>query len=1743
MKKYLVLCLIAMISTSTFWAQTLSPKVFPTQGKSSTSGGVNLSYTIGETIIPTQSSGGVTLTQGFQQPEIDLLVGTISGNSFCAGASLSVPYNAIGFMINSNVFTAQLSNSTGSFASPVNIGNITGTSSGTISCVIPSNTPSGTGYRIRVVSSAPAFAGGDNGVDITISSLTPTIAGGPIFCGSGVLDAGTYSTYLWDDGSTNEFRTVTTTGTYSVTVTDGNGCQGSAEADITVLPNPAFPEDFEEPIFPPCGWSTSSNTFYPWSQQVGASAYGIGNQSAKMDFWDVYNNSEQLTSFVFAPTTSNFGVQFDEAYASYYNENDQLEIKYSTDGGGTWNSLIIYDGGDSGPLNTGGDDINGAWTPASNEWKSLFHALPSGTNMVQFNGISAYGNNLYLDNVNIVPCSGPDVMISGGPVFCGSGVIDAGVHTTYLWGDNSTNETLTVTSSGTYYVTVSDGNGCTAVASIDITVNANPTPVISANGPTTFCDGGSVTLDAGNYNGYLWSDNSTSETLEVSTSGTYTVTVTDGNGCTGTASQDVVVNPNPTPVIASEYPINQCETSNVLYVTQTFATYLWSDDIHTTYNYIDAQKGTYSVTVTDGNGCSGSSSFFLPGGPFPIIVLTSNNDQYFPHICEGTSYTIQVEDQIYLTGFASYIWNTGATTEQLTISTAGVYNVTVTDTNGCTGVRSLNITSSNISPVITPLGPTTFCQGGYVRLDAGGGYSSYSWSNGETSEAPFFATSGTYTVTVTDNYGCTGSASEVVTVNPNPTPSITGGPSFCGSGVIDAGVYSSYVWGDNSTNETLNVSSTNTYYVTVTDGNGCTGSTSTSITVNANPTPSISGGPIFCNSGVLDAGVYSSYIWGNNSTNETLNVSNSGTYYVTVTDGNGCTGAASDAITVNTSPAQPGAITGNTTLCANSVQTYSIAVVAGATGYTWTLPSGWSGSSSTNSITVTAGTSGGTVSVTADNSCGSSPAQTLNVTVNNVPFQPGAITGAASVCSGTSHTYSIIAVSGATSYTWTLPSGWSGSSTTTSINAVSGVNSGNITVTANNACGSSVASVLAVIPSTGIPAQPGVISGNAAPCYSSSQTYSIFPVAGATNYIWTTPAGWTGTSTTTSITVTIGNSNGNITVKASNACGTSSARTFAVTVSHVPAQPGTISGPTPVCNGSTATYSVLPVSGATSYTWTLPSGWSGTSTTDSITVTVGAAGGNIMVKANNSCGSGSTRVLFATVTNVPPAPGTITGSTLVCSGSTQTYSIAPVAGATSYFWTLPSGWTGSSTSTSITCTAGSTGGNVSVLSVNNCGVSNTTRILTVSVSTTPSLPGAITGNTTVCQGTTQTYHIAAVAGATSYTWTLQSGWTGTSTTVSITATVGSSSGNVSVVANNNCGTSASSTLAVTTNSIPAQPGAISGNTSVCQGTVQTYSVSPVAGATSYTWTKPAGWSGTSTTNSITFTVNATGGNLTAKATNSCGSSPVQSLAVSANAITAVTITGNPANYNFCSQIAPTSVVMIASAGYSSYAWSPSGGNAQTATVNAANTYTVTATNGAGCTTTASKVVTNNCALPTSLNTTNILGTSAKATWVQSQCRYNYTIQISVHGLNSWAQYTVSPSTSYTFTGLSLSTSYDWQIQTNCNTSGTINSGWSAIQTFTTAAQRMANGEDNSTSFNIYPNPASEMLTLTFSSMDEGSYSVKMIDMMGRVVNSEFSTATIGENSFMMNLDGIAKGIYMVVMQKGDIICKAKLVVE
>jgi len=155
------------------------------------------------------------------------------------------------------------------------------------------------------------------------------------------------------------------------------------------------------------------------------------------------------------------------------------------------------------------------------------------------------------------------------------------------------------------------------------------------------------------------------------------------------------------------------------------------------------------------------------------------------------------------------------------------------------------------------------------------------------------------------------------------------------------------------------------------------------------------------------------------------------------------------------------------------------------------------------------------------------------------------------VCAGTANTYSIATVSGATSYTWTLPSGWSGASSTNSIITTAGSTGGTISIMANNACGSSPAKTLTIAVSVAIPAAPGIISGNDTVCQGSSNTYSISAVPEATTYTWSLPIGWTGSSTTTSVTTTTNSSGGTISIQAGNVCGTSSSQIISIIVNQV----------------------------------------------------------------------------------------------------------------------------------------------------------------------------------------------------------------------------------------------------------------------------------------------------------------------------------------------------------------------------------------------------------------------------------------------------------------------------------------------------------------------------------------------------------------------------------------------------------------
>ena len=629
----------------------------------------------------------------------------------------------------------------------------------------------------------------------------------------------------------------------------------------------------------------------------------------------------------------------------------------------------------------------------------------------------------------------------------------------------------------------------------------------------------------------------------------------------------------------------------------------------------------------------------------------------------------------------------------------------------------------------------------------------------------------------------------------------------------------------------------------------------------------------------------------------------SGIAQITVTGQNIVgTGIASSPISVTVYPATiPGTVSGNSTIClGQQTSTLTLSNYSG-TILKWQKRfngGSWSDINQTNTTYFETPIAVGLYEYRAEvqnEICPSLFSTIASVTVGDVPANAGTISGPTSVCSNQyGVTYSITPINGASYYHWTLPTGVTGVSTSNTINAnfTTSAQSGFITVHGVNDCGDGVGSIL-VVSLDPLPDTAGVITGSAIVCQGENAViYSVPNIDYASSYLWTLPNGVIGTSTTNSITVNYGINaiSGNITVKGTNSCGNGVVSTKAITVNPLPANAGTISGSSTVCQGQNAvTYTVPNIANATSYLWTLPNGAIGTSTTNSITVDYNttAISGNITVKGINACGDGVVSSKAITVNPLPVAAGTISGNETVCQGQTfVTYTVPVITNATSYVWTLPTGATGTSSTNSITVSYGTTAvsGNISVKGMNSCGegvISNKS----ITVNPLPDPAETISGNATVCQGETLVnYSVPDISNATSYLWTLPTGATGTSTTNLITVNYGTTavSGNITVKGTNSCGNGVISTKAITVNPLPAAAGTISGSVNVCQGqNAVTYTVPSIANANTYIWSLPNGATGTSTINSISvsFSTTATSGNITVKGNNACGDGIVSTKAI------------------------------------------------------------------------------------------------------------------------------------------------------------------------------------------------------------------------------------------------------------------------
>ncbi len=353
------------------------------------------------------------------------------------------------------------------------------------------------------------------------------------------------------------------------------------------------------------------------------------------------------------------------------------------------------------------------------------------------------------------------------------------------------------------------------------------------------------------------------------------------------------------------------------------------------------------------------------------------------------------------------------------------------------------------------------------------------------------------------------------------------------------------------------------------------------------------------------------------------------------------------------------------------------------------------------------------------------------------------------------------------------------------------------------------------------------------------------------------------------------------------------------------AAPTTLTGPTSLCEGATQTYTVSAVTGATSYTYTLPSGLTGTSTTNTITVTatLGSTGGVLSVSANNTCGTGAPLNTTITVTPVPVATITATGPTTFCQGGNVLLTTVTTSGY-SYQWRLNNINLPGATNSTYSATAS---GNYKVIVSNGTACADTTAIATVVTATPPPATPAVTNNAPVCIGQTINLTASSTTPGVTYIWTGPNGYVSTNQNPVITNATANDAGVYTVTVDQGGCTATSTTTVVVSGGAPSQPGTISGNNTVCTGNTEIFMVPNDPNASSYTWTLPAGWSGASTTNSITVTAGTANGSISVIANSGCGNSAAQTLTVMASQPPAVTITQSGAT-------------LLVTASFATYQW-------------------------------------------------------------------------------------------------------------------------------------------------------------------------------------------------------------------------------
>ena len=1361
---------------------------------------------------------------------------TISGTlSVCVGSTTDL--DGTGTAASSSPWTS----SAPSVATVTSAGVVAGLSAGTTTITYTDSYGGSSQQTVTVYALPSVSAGSDqtvcSGGDVTLS-------------GSGA------STYTWNNGVSNGVVfNPTVTKTYTVTGTDANGCVNTDDVVVTVLSLPSISGATDVCIgasttLSGSGTASSSSPWlssHPSVATVTSSGVvtGVSGGTTTITYTD--NNGCQVeetvtvnglpsisagsdvstcagsavtlsgsggTSYVWNNSVTN-GVSFVPTSTTTYTVTgtDANGCENTDDVVVTVNALPTISGTTTVCVGST-TDLDGSGTPAtSNPWTSsntgiatinssgLVTGVASGTTTITYTNsnncsitttVTVNGGTNVSAGADLSVCSGTSVTLSG------TGA------SSYSWDNGVTNGTaFTPTTTATYTVTGTDGNGCVTTDDVVVTVNALPS--VSAGNDEAICDGDQITLSGSGASTYSWSGGVTNGTaFTPGSTATYTVTGTDGNGCVNTDQVTITVNTLPTVSAGSDQTV--CAGEQVTLSGSGANSYSWTNGVTDGQAFTPSSTTTYTVTGTDGNGCTATDDVTVTVKALPVITGTTTLAVGTTSDLDGTG-----------TAASSNAW-TSSNTAIATVNpstglvqgvSAGSVTITYTDSDGCSKTQTVTITPL---PIIS--GTLSVCVGSTTDLDGTGTAASSSpWtsSNGavatvNTNGLVTGVSAGTATITYTDNNG--GTASQTVTVHALPTVSAGSDQTVCaGTSVTLSGSgASTYSWDNGVTNGVSFIpTTTTTYTVTGTDGNGCVNTDQVVVTVN--PIPTISNMADVCVGTTLTlagSGTASSTTpWASSDASVATITSSgvvtgvaAGTTTITYLDNNGC--SKTETLTVLANPTVA-VSADDSEVCSGTTVTLT---ATGGTTYTWADNS----AGATRDVTPTSTT---TYTVTGEDANGCSSDASVTVTVNALP----AITGTFDVCVGETTDLDANGIP-ATSSPWTSSN--TSVATVNSNGVVTGIAAGIVEITYTNTNGCSITQDVTV---NGLP----TVSAGAdiSTCLGTSVTLSG---TGAVSYVWdngvTNGTAFTPTSTAT------------YTVTGTDANGCVATDDVVVTVNSLP----TITGGASVCVDETVQLSSIDVA-ASSNPWVSSDVGVATVSSSGLVTGVGAGTATITFTNNNGCQATHS----VTVNAVPTISGTLStiiGGTTTLTGSGTAASTGAWVSSAQGVATVVSGVvTGvSAGTTTITYTTSS-----------GCSVTETVTIYAMPTITS----SGVSGPQEVCAGSTVDFDGSGTA-ASSSPWTSSNGAVATVNTNGLVT--GVSAGTATITYTDNNGGTASQT--VTVHALPTV--SAGSDQTVCAGTSVTLSGS---GASTYSWdngvTNGVSFIPTTTT---TYTVTGTDGN-------------------------------------------------------------------------------------------------------------------------------------------------------------------------------------------------------------------------------------------------------------------------------------------